>query len=172
MVIVDYLQIMGADDPHLSDKQATDMNVLGLKQLSRDLDTPVIALSSLNRAGYGDDAEPGKPSTQVVTEASFKESGACEYGCDCLIGLERTDPWGDQSPKRNIQIKLLKNRRGMLRPAEGFTFWGGSSVFNPYAGAVRKNSQPEQSEVTYIKKYKGNRAKTSKGKRADRYGEY
>lgn len=149
VIVVDYLQIMGAHDPRLSDKQAIDANVLGLKQLSRTLDTPVILISSMNRAGYGPDAEPGQKPTQVVTEASYSGSAGIEYTADALIGIERTDPWGDQSPKRSVQTKLLKNRRGMLRPAEGFMFWCGASLFNPYADAVRSEAVKPPLEVVY-----------------------
>lgn len=66
VVFVDYLQILKAHDPHMTDKQAVDYNVLRLKQLSRDYKIPVIALASMNRTSYSD----------VISMVSIKESGA------------------------------------------------------------------------------------------------
>lgn len=133
VVIVDYLQIMGAADPRRTDKQNADANTLALKQLSRDMNTPVIALSSLNRAGY---AVGGKYTP--ITEASFKESGGIEYTADMLIALERTDETGPTVDPKNIQIKLLKNRRGPCRLPTGYEWYGGQCLFTPYGGAIKR----------------------------------
>ena len=110
IILVDYLQILAPHDVRATDKQNTDKAVLELKRISRDYHTPVIGISSLNRAGYN---EP-------VTLESFKESGAIEYGTDVLIGLQlkgvgragfdlneakRKDP-------REIELVILKNRNG------------------------------------------------------------
>ena len=114
VVFVDYLQILKAteDDRHASDKQVVDHNITALKQLSRDFNIPVIAVSSLNRANYG----------EKVNMAAFKESGAIEYGSDVLIGLQLTgagtsgfdvDAAKAQNP-RKIDLCILKNRNGPL----------------------------------------------------------
>lgn len=78
IVIIDYLQILAPTDTHNSDKQNTDKNVLELKRISRDLEIPIIGISSFNRDNY----------TAPVNLASFKESGAVEYSADALIGLQ------------------------------------------------------------------------------------
>lgn len=121
VVIVDYLQILAPADIRATDKQNTDKNVLELKRISRDYETPVIGISSLNRASYN---------SEINMEA-FKESGAIEYGSSVLIGLQlegvgengfdvnrakREDP-------RKIELKILKNRGGKL---------GDNIVFNYY----------------------------------------
>ena len=41
----EHLQILKAHDPHMTDKQAVNYNVLRLKQLSRDFKIPIIALA-------------------------------------------------------------------------------------------------------------------------------
>lgn len=125
IVIVDYLQIMGVDDSRLTDKQAADANVLGLKQLSRDLDIPVIAISSLNRMSYDNDRNE-------ITESSFKESGGIEYTADVLWGLERADSKSDDAEIRTMRLKLLKQRRGPKRNPVTFEFDAGSSRFSPH----------------------------------------
>lgn len=126
VLIIDYLQILAPYELKASDKQNTDKAVLELKRLSRDQQTPVIAISSFNRDNY----------TQPINMASFKESGAIEYGSDVLIGLqyegmdyvegesdtarqkrvrelvkdnERKAKNGDSI---DLQLKVLKNRSG------------------------------------------------------------
>ena len=129
IVIIDYLQIIAPTDPHFTDKQNTDKAVLELKRISRDLETPIIGISSFNRDNY---KEP-------VNLASFKESGAIEYSSDVLIGLQylgmdyeagdgkdkggaRTkrlaelfddmNTKGRQGKSQPVQVKILKNRNG------------------------------------------------------------
>lgn len=126
VVIIDYLQIIAPlpEDKHGTDKQNTDKAVLELKRISRDYDTPVIAISSFNRENY----------KETVNMTSFKESGAIEYSSDVLIGLqlkgldqliesigtsnkaaktlhEEIKKLKDKKP-REIELKILKNRNG------------------------------------------------------------
>lgn len=124
VVFVDYLQILRPPDIRMSDKQATDHNVVELKRLSRRLDLPVVAVSSFNRANYSEE----------VNMASFKESGAIEYSADFVLGLQargvsdvsegcsderkaarmvsgETKAAKKQDP-RPLEAVTLKNRRG------------------------------------------------------------
>ena len=78
VIIIDYLQILAPIDMRASDKQNTDRAVLALKQLSREYRLCIIGISSFNRDNY----------TQPVNTASFKESGAIEYGADVLFGIQ------------------------------------------------------------------------------------
>lgn len=112
VLVVDYLQIMKAEDPRATDKQAIDQSVLAMKNISRDYGVPVIVVSSLNRASY---------KTEISFEA-FKESGALEYGSDVMIGLQLegagTKDFDAQAEKaknpRQIELKILKNRFGPI----------------------------------------------------------
>ena len=110
VVFIDYLQILAPVDMKATDKQNTDRAVLELKRISRDYETPVIAISSFNRENY---AAP-------VSLASFKESGAIEYSSDVLFGLQfkgagskdfNADTEKQKDP-REIELKILKNRNG------------------------------------------------------------
>lgn len=122
VVFVDYLQILKAHDPHMTDKQAVDYNVLRLKQLSRDYKIPIIALASMNRTSYSD----------VISMVSIKESGAIEYTSDVCIGLQMTEmekvvdsskKQGQKEKavrqlktkiKRDMQAVILKQRNGPI----------------------------------------------------------
>ena len=119
VIFVDYLQIMKPYDAHYSDKMNVDRSVLELKRLSRDLKTPIIAVSSLNRSSY----------TGYINESSFKESGAIEYGSDTLIGLQFTaEVKGTEELRaekaknpREVDLVILKNRNARI-PAEPTAF--------------------------------------------------
>ena len=128
VVIIDYIQILAPYNERMTDKQNTDKAVLELKRISRDLDIPVLGVSSFNRENY----------TSPVNLTSFKESGAIEYTSDVLIGLqydgmdyEENETDGKDRTKRImklldemsqlaksgdkqvIQLKVLKNRNGI-----------------------------------------------------------
>ena len=121
VVIIDYLQILAPYSERATDKQNTDKAVMELKRISRDYKTPVIGISSLNRANY----------KEAVTMEAFKESGAIEYSSDILIGLQlkgagkkefdaneakRKDP-------REIELVILKNRNGRTGDSLSFNFY-------------------------------------------------
>lgn len=111
VLMVDYLQILQAQDPRSTDKQNTDYAVLELKRISRDYNIPVIAVTSFNRQGYN----------EKVNMAQAKESGAIEYGCDVMLGMQVRDYNGegaeaiDEEKKQNerqVELVILKNRNG------------------------------------------------------------
>lgn len=131
-VCVDYLQLLAPQSEHDSDKQSVDKNVMALRQLARDLKAPVLAISSLNRSSY----------SGSVDLASFKESGAIEYGSDVLLGLQprgiadvectSNDREAKTAAKRLMrehkdefdrpcELMVLKNRNGRT-PSDGLPF--------------------------------------------------
>lgn len=110
VVVIDYVQILSPADARATDKQNIDKAVLELKRISRDYKTPVVGISSFNRANY----------KEAVTMEAFKESGSLEYGSDVLIGLQLKGAGGKdfdaneakkKSP-REIEPVILKNRNG------------------------------------------------------------
>lgn len=145
VVFIDYLQLMAAQSDRDTDKQAVDRNVMSLRQLARDLKTPVFVISSLNRSSY---------STGVTLE-SFKESGSVEYGSDVLMGLQpegmrehmektkdtRTKTEADKFLReskaetvRACELVILKNRTGRT-PYEGLPL-----KFRPVASTFKEGS--------------------------------
>ena len=142
VVFVDYLQILAPENERMTDKQAADGNVSGLRRLARDMRTPVITTSSLNRASY----------SGVIDMESFKESGGIEYGADLLMGLqpyhmaERMEGESSKDKRekrakditgefrreavRRCELVVLKNRNGRI-PGEPIplTFHAASSLF-------------------------------------------
>lgn len=145
VVFIDYLQLLAPQDEHDTDKRVIDRNMMSLRQLARDLSTPVWVISSLNRSSY----------SGALSMESFKESGAIEYGSDVLLGLqprgieERIAGAGNETrakaeakaaakeSKRTglCELKVLKNRNGRV-PIEGvpLDFVAVSSLFREVKG--------------------------------------
>lgn len=159
VIFIDYLQILApTPDYRGTDKQITDKNILELKRLSRDLNTPVVCISSFNRDNY---REP-------VSTYSFKESGAIEYTCDVLLGLQYkgmdyTEGEKQNSDKRReridkvietarangrsgqpqaLEIKVLKNRNALTgKSAIDFV-----PMFNYFSEPEPEEDAPERWE--------------------------
>ena len=132
VIIVDYLQAIAPGRERLSDKQNIDINISELKRLSRDLDTPVIAISSINRQNY----------LSYIDFAAFKESGSIEYGADVVIGLqlsaihsimqkkesqlnEKREEYNLAKSKnpREIEVVILKNRYGSATGTHNYKYY-------------------------------------------------
>ena len=95
--------------------------VMELKRISRDYKTPVICISSFNRANY----------KEAVTMEAFKESGAIEYSSDILIGLQLKGTGGKdfdaneakRKDPREIELVILKNRNGRTGGKISFDYY-------------------------------------------------
>ena len=146
VVFIDYLQILKAHDPHMTDKQAVDYNVLRLKQLSRDFKIPVVILSSMNRMSYSD----------IISMAALKESGAIEYTADVCIGLQLANmdqiKVGTSTGKaekairqmkgkteRDMEIVILKNRNGKIGDELQFKYYAMFHNFAPSDEPLKNN---------------------------------
>lgn len=107
LVIVDYLQLMTPVQSINSDnvvQQVTEIS-RGLKNLARDLDVPVIALSQLNRAV---ESRGGKPRL-----SDLRDSGSIEQDADVVMFIHREkDESGEQARSRETTILIEKHRNG------------------------------------------------------------
>lgn len=108
LVVVDYLQLMKA--PKQKDRfQEVGYISSSLKQLARELDIPVIAMSQLNRqAEQRTDKRPKL--------ADLRESGNIEQDADVVILLHREDFYKkndpDYQPTNLADIEIAKQRNG------------------------------------------------------------
>ena len=99
IVFVDYLQVLqpAADGKsRASKKDEVDLSMIELKQLSREQDATIIAISSINRSNY----------LVPISFESLKESGNIEFGADVIWGLQLAcldEPLFDG--KENIKAK-------------------------------------------------------------------
>lgn len=108
LVVIDYLQLMRGSDRATSREQEISEISRGLKQLSKELRVPVIALSQLNRAVETRGAKDKRPQL-----SDLRESGAIEQDADNIIFIYRDDYYEQDSDKRGIaELIVAKQRNG------------------------------------------------------------
>ena len=111
MVIIDYLQLMHAPGAAGKDNnrvQEVSAITRGLKQLAREIDVPVVALSQLSR---GVEERGGEPRL-----SDLRESGSIEQDADMVLFLwkKRSDDEEADAAAGGewVNAKLAKNRNG------------------------------------------------------------
>ncbi len=115
MIVVDYLQLITPTHTRGSDnvvQQITEIS-RALKQLARELEVPVIALSQLSRdvEKRGGDGRPKL--------SDLRDSGSIEQDADVVMFIHREDKYRENSDKQNIaQIHIDKHRNGPVGSIE------------------------------------------------------
>ncbi|MDQ5976720.1 MAG: replicative helicase [Patescibacteria group bacterium] len=107
LIIIDYLQLMEGRSRG-GDNRVQEISEIsrGLKQLARELDIPVIALSQLSRA------VESRPD-QVPKLSDLRESGSIEQDADVVMFLYREDRVKPDTPNKNIvDVIVSKHRNG------------------------------------------------------------
>ncbi len=107
LIIVDYLQLMAPVHAKGSDslvQQVTEIS-RSLKNLARELDVPVLALSQLSREV---EKRGGRPRL-----SDLRDSGSIEQDADVVMFIHKEDRYKEQSEKDNItEILIEKHRNG------------------------------------------------------------
>lgn len=117
MIVIDYLQLMTGDTGGKSPgnrEQEIAMISRSLKNLAKELDVPVIALSQLSRAV---ETRGGEKRPQL---SDLRESGSIEQDADMVIFLYRPEYYGITEDEAGNSVAgvgeviLAKNRAGSL----------------------------------------------------------
>ncbi len=115
LIVVDYLQLMVPTNARANDnlvQQVTEIS-RSLKQLARELDVPVLALSQLSRAV---EQRGGKPRL-----SDLRDSGSIEQDADVVMFIHRDDKINKESDRPNIaEILIEKHRNGPVGKVELF----------------------------------------------------
>ncbi|MDB5224800.1 MAG: replicative helicase, replicative helicase [Candidatus Adlerbacteria bacterium] len=113
LIVVDYLQLMAPTQSKNSDnvvQQVTEIS-RSLKNLARELDVPVLALSQLSRAV---EQRRGKPRL-----SDLRDSGSIEQDADVVMFIHRDDKMNETSDRPNIaEIMIEKHRNGPVGSIE------------------------------------------------------
>ena len=113
LLVVDYLQLMMPTNTRASDnlvQQVTEIS-RSLKNLARELDVPVLALSQLSRAV---EQRRGKPRL-----SDLRDSGSIEQDADVVMFIHRDDKMNENSERPNIaEILIEKHRNGPIGKVE------------------------------------------------------
>lgn len=107
LIIIDYLQLMEGRSTG-GDNRVNEISEISrsLKQLARELNIPIIALSQLSRA-----VEARSP--QIPKLSDLRESGSIEQDADIVMFLYREDREKPDTPNKNIvEVHIAKHRNG------------------------------------------------------------
>ncbi len=108
LIVIDYLQLMeGSGSRNESDQQRVSFISRSLKNIARELNVPVVALSQLSRGPEGrTDHRP--------MMSDLRESGAIEQDADvvCLLFREEYYKKDDPDVRNKGEVIVAKNRNG------------------------------------------------------------
>lgn len=106
LIVVDYLQLVRAQEGGMNRVQEIGAISRALKGLARELDTTVIALSQLSRA------VEGRPS-KVPVLADLRDSGDIEQDADMVLMLYRAGQYDAMLANQGTtEVHVRKNRNG------------------------------------------------------------
>ena len=112
LVVVDYLQLMQATNRENRQQEISEIT-RNLKNLARELEVPIIAVSQLNRSL--ESREDKRPRL-----ADLRESGAIEQDADVVMFIYRHEYYHpeDQDKRGIAEVIVAKHRAGSTGPIE------------------------------------------------------
>lgn len=108
MIVIDYLQLIQGSNRSRRENRQQEVSEISrtLKQIAKELDIPVVALSQLSRA-----VEQRQDKRPMMSD--LRESGSIEQDADIVAFLYRDDYYNPESEKKNIiEIIISKQRNG------------------------------------------------------------
>jgi replicative DNA helicase len=117
LIIIDYLQLMSGASGGKNTNREQEISQIsrGLKQLAKELQVPIIALSQLSRA-----VETRKDGNKMPQLSDLRESGAIEQDADMVMFIYRPEYYDitsnemGESNKGETHVRIAKHRNGSL----------------------------------------------------------
>ncbi len=112
LVVVDYVQLMQPNRRAENRQQEIAQISRGLKELAKELDVPVLALSQLSRAV--EQRQEKKPQM-----SDLRESGSLEQDADVVLFIYREEYYRPETDRKSIaEIIVAKQRNGPVGTVE------------------------------------------------------
>jgi len=105
IIFVDYLQLMQGNNKESRTLEVGEISQ-GLKNIAKELDVPVVALSQLSRAI--EQRQSRRPQL-----SDLRESGSIEQDADVVMFIDREETWNPDTEKKGIgDLIVAKHRNG------------------------------------------------------------
>jgi replicative DNA helicase len=104
IILVDYIQLAKGDRENGRVNEVASISA-ALKNVAKDIDVPVVALSQLNRKC--EDRDPPRPKLSDI-----RDSGAIEQDADVVMALYREGLYSQSAAQNKADVRILKNRHG------------------------------------------------------------
>ena len=112
IIMIDYLQLMQGSRKSESRQQEISDISRSLKEIARELQVPVVALSQLSRA-----VEQRPDHRPILSD--LRESGAIEQDADVVMFLYRDDYYNHDTEKKDVaEVIIAKQRNGPIGTVE------------------------------------------------------
>jgi replicative DNA helicase len=129
LIVLDYLQLMQGSSK--SENRTNEVSEISrsLKALAKELSTPIIVLSQLNRS------LEQRPNKRPIM-SDLRESGAIEQDADVIMFVYRDEVYNpDSAEKGSAEIIIAKQRNGPIGTCR-LTFLGKYTRFENYTPEV------------------------------------
>jgi replicative DNA helicase len=127
LIVVDYLQLMSTGKAGAARHEEVSTFSRELKQLAREINCPVVALSQLNRS------LEQRPNKRPIM-SDLKESGGIEQDADVIIFIYRDEVYNPDTQDRGMaELIISKQRNGPIGTVRS-AFIGKYTRFEDYTG--------------------------------------
>jgi replicative DNA helicase len=128
LIIIDYLQLMQSGDN--AENRATEISAItrAMKNLAKELNVPVIAMSQLNRS-----LEQRNDKRPIMSD--LRESGAIEQDADVILFIYRDEVYHEDSQDRGTAEIIIGKQRNGPTGTVRLTFLGEYTKFENYIHA-------------------------------------
>jgi replicative DNA helicase len=105
IIFLDYLQLMHGNSRESRTLEVAEVSQ-GLKNLAKELEIPVVALSQLSRAI--EQRQNRRPQL-----SDLRESGSIEQDADVVMFIDREETWNPETEKKGVgELFVAKHRNG------------------------------------------------------------